>query len=508
MRADAPLPWQLSTRGAPLPAPLQPDADGAEWLPVERWTWLDSFDWRLYRKGLRLRAWPQGDGVRRVLETANGQVLAEDESDARFAADIADAAMRKRLAAVLDMRALLPLVHIERHGQRHSVRDDNAKIIARVYRFDITAHAGEARGSLPPRIAVEPLKGYAVEAEALRKEAAADGLEAAGDSLFHAALAAVGRRPGDYTSKIDLRLRPRKPAAKAARAIHRNLLATLMANEAGTREQIDSEFLHDFRVAIRRTRSALGRIKGVFPAEATAHFRNEFAWLQQATSDPRDLDVYLLHIPDYEASLPPAARVDLAPLRPFLEERRDAAYRELIRVLDSARYRQLLANWQAFLDGDEVGPRGRKPARKVADRCIHKAWSRLVTEGRVINDDSPAEALHDLRKSCKKLRYVMEFFRSLYPRERFANVIRELKNLQENLGDFHDFHVQADALGEFSREMSAAGKAPPETLLAMGRLVEGLEARTDVARAEFAARFARFDRRKNRRRFHALLQEN
>lgn len=507
MSASEPMPWQLSARDEALPASLRPDADHVQQLPIGRWTWLDSFDWRLYRKGLRLREWPCGDnGLHRLLETADGRILAEDDSRARFADDIDDEAMHERLAPVLEMRALLPLASVVLHGQRHAVRDGNAKIIAQVYRYDITADAGDDGVGLPPRIAIEPLKGYAAETDALRQQAEDEGLEPAAESLFVAALAAHDRRPGDYSSKINLRLHPDKPAAKAARAIQRNLLTTLEANEAGTRERIDSEFLHDFRVAIRRTRSALGRIKGVFPPAATAHFRDEFAWLQQATSQPRDLDVYLLNMPEYEASLPTAARGDLAPLRTFLKARRDQAYRELVAVLDSDRYRQLLADWRAFLDGDEVGPRGRKRARKVADRCIYKAWSRLVSEGRAIHEDSPAEALHELRKSCKKLRYVMEFFRSLYPRKRIAGLIRELKDLQENLGDFHDFHVQANALGEFSREMSAAGEAPPETLLAMGRLIEGLEARAETARAEFATRFARFDRRRNRRRFHELLQ--
>ena len=32
------------------------------------------------------------------------------------------------------------------------------------------------------------------------------------------------------------------------------------------RERLDTEFLHDFRVALRRTRSLLGQIRDVFPA--------------------------------------------------------------------------------------------------------------------------------------------------------------------------------------------------------------------------------------------------
>ena len=46
-------------------------------------------------------------------------------------------------------------------------------------------------------------------------------------------------------------------------------LDTLEANVEGTRADLDSEFLHDLRVATRRTRSALSQIKAVLPAEIT-----------------------------------------------------------------------------------------------------------------------------------------------------------------------------------------------------------------------------------------------
>ena len=60
------------------------------------------------------------------------------------------------------------------------------------------------------------------------------------------------------------------------------------------REQLDTEFLHDFRVALRRTRSLLGQIRDVFPAAAVEHFSSEFSWIGRLTGPPRDLDVLLL----------------------------------------------------------------------------------------------------------------------------------------------------------------------------------------------------------------------
>ena len=77
--------------------------------------------------------------------------------------------------------------------------------------------------------------------------------------------------------------------------LHR-LLDTMLANETGTREDIDSEFLHDFRVSVRRTRSAISQIKGVIPQKILDRFRPEFTWLGQITGPTRDMDVYLPEI--------------------------------------------------------------------------------------------------------------------------------------------------------------------------------------------------------------------
>ena len=42
-------------------------------------------------------------------------------------------------------------------------------------------------------------------------------------------------------------------------------------------------------------------------------------------------------------------------------------------------------------------------------------YKQMVKMGSSIDDDSPAEDLHELRKVGKELRYLLEFFASLYP---------------------------------------------------------------------------------------------
>jgi len=130
----------------------------------------------------------------------------------------------------------------------------------------------------------------------------------------------------------------------------------------------------------------------------------------------------------------------------------------------------------------------------------------VMKEGRAINRDSPAEALHELRKSCKKLRYLMEFFQSLYPGRGFRRLLKSVKVLLDNLGDFQDFEVQAHTLRGFAEQMSEEGKADADTLIAMGILVGDLLEGQAQARAEFAERFANFSEKENRRAFKRLFK--
>lgn len=112
---------------------------------------------------------------------------------------------------------------------------------------------------------------------------------------------------------------PAQRADEAGKAILRRLLGELLANEAGVLRNDDPECLHDFRIAVRRTRSALGQIKGIFPQKTVRRFAPRFAWLGTITSPPRDFDVYLLGFDDLKAGLPAPFQEAIEPLRSYLE---------------------------------------------------------------------------------------------------------------------------------------------------------------------------------------------
>ena len=151
------------------------------------------------------------------------------------------------------------------------------------------------------------------------------------------------------------------------------------------------------------------------------------------------------------------------------------------------------------------GPSAGRPAPVVVAERLAKAWKRVLRDGRRIDDDSPAEALHDLRKDAKRLRYLLEAFGSLLDPVGVATGVKALKGLQDCLGEFQDTEVQAVALAGFGEDLLSRGGVSAATLLAMGGVVEHLDDRGRAARDQFAARFAAFDHPDIRRVFRRLI---
>ena len=247
----------------------------------------------------------------------------------------------------------------------------------------------------------------------------------------------------------------------------------------------------------------------MLPLPVLNRYKREFAWLGQITGNTRDLDVYLLTFDDYRNSLPESMQTDIEPLRDFLKRHWKIEQGKLVRSIDSARYRRLVSSWREFLETPvkerSTLPNARRPVYEVACERIWRVYRRILKEGNAIVADTPAEALHELRKTAKKLRYLMEFFQSLFPSKQIKRLIGVLKSLQNNLGDFQDYEVQVATLKHFSEQMVEEDAVPAGTLLAMGMLIEGLERRQHQARLEFAERFTHFSLPDNQTRFRELF---
>jgi CHAD domain-containing protein len=329
------------------------------------------------------------------------------------------------------------------------------------------------------------------------------GFTPATASLLDEAVLASGGVPGGCSAKVRVTLEAGQRADSAAAIVLRALLEVIEANLDGTTQNIDIEFLHDLRVSVRRTRAVLRELKPVFPSSELAGFASEFRWLQRATGDARDLDVYVQEFDSLRALAPEPMRPDLEPLLAALVSRRTEAHREMGGALRSQRAVKLLADWGSFLEQlvelpEADRPAGRTPIGELAGRRIAKVYRRMVRQGGAIDSSSPPEAYHDLRKKGKELRYLLELFGTpLFDKDAVTPMVKALKALQDVLGRHQDREIQIALLRGLSVEVSRS-EGGPAALMAMGVLVEHLRTDEQAARTEFAASFDAFSAKPQR----------
>ncbi len=481
-------------------------------------TFLDSFDWRLYSRGITL--WTeQGDGVTRLHQSGIPKLAPSVRAvltgaSPKFSADIPPGPIQDSVARLLGVRSLLPQVETKSRVRSLRLLDSAEKTVLRVL---VEQNSSRAPGSgkywfCGYSVRLLPVRGYPKPLICMQKLLRDKfSLTVAKVSIMDESLQAIGREAGDYSSKLSFSFDPKLRSDLAAKQIHLHLLDIIETNIPGMKADLDSEFLHDLRVAVRRTRSGLTQIKGVFSDAELDRFKSRLAWVGQVTGPTRDMDVFLLGFDNYRDSLPQRFRDDLNPLHDFLEKHQKMEQRILVQKINSPHFRKLLKEWRDFLettasdDQADNPPDAATPIVQLANRRIHKMYRRVLKHGSEINDESPAESLHDLRKECKKLRYLMEFFRHLYPNKKISSLIKALKELLDNLGDFQDLEVQADKLREYARQMVEERETPHDTLLAMGMLVDGLLRRQQQVHLKFAQRFTSFSCPQNQRMFRSLL---
>ena len=197
---------------------------------AHRRTWLDTFDWRLYRAGLILQFEQARRGGRLLLSQADGTPQAEQAVTSwprRPPLDLPEGPVRDRIIVATRPRALLPIVRAVSTASVTRLLNADGKTVARLVadRITVTSPSQPATtAELAPRLAVTEVRGYPGQARrASALLAGVPGVSPASQGTLVAALTALGRHPADYSSSVaardhrrDARAGRGGPAAAAA----------------------------------------------------------------------------------------------------------------------------------------------------------------------------------------------------------------------------------------------------------------------------------------------------
>lgn len=353
--------------------------------------------------------------------------------------DIRAPRLKTRLEKMLGDAPLTVVQRWHTTGLRYDCLNDDDKIectlVANAYR----AAAAEASAG-PLLIELIPKRGYERETAAL-----ADRLQLPWRALENDLLCVLEER---HLIELDEQASspPCTPRDHGATAVARVLLehhATMCAKVEAAGHAPASEELHDLRVATRHTRSLLRAFRRALGRQLEDHFSAEFRWLARATSRLRDIDVLIQALREPSADYLDVSAADRACIIALLERERTRDAAGVGEVLASKRYARLRRAWPAALAAVIAHPARDVPRIEVAAaRAIQQALARVRRDFALIEHDYSPAALHELRKQCKRLRYLVEPFAKLYCRPGIAAAQAALKRLQTMMGEICDRHAQ------------------------------------------------------------------
>jgi len=362
---------------------------------------------------------------------------------------------------------------------------------------------------LPESLVVTSVRGYEKSYDKLTAALAELDLEIikSGIDLLNRAYGIYDRQPLDYGAKFHVKLHRDVTIGTAVSKICLNLLESMEINHGGICRDVDSEFLHDFRIAVRRTRSLLSLMRKYLPPEQISNYEEGFRWLGNVTGAVRDIDVYLLKKNTYQDMLPVETRGGLTLFFDQLVDQRITELAQLKKHLNSDRYSDLIDNWRTFLTdpGSEMFEgRREKSCLKVVNKIVRKRFNRFIADADNITDETPDDQLHKLRIKGKKFRYLLEFFKSFYPEKDVDLFLKHMKKVQDNLGDFNDLSVQTEMLNSKIQSLRGRNKQTIMLAAALGSLVTMLKNEHEVVRGQFRNTYAAFSTEENKRLMASL----
>jgi CHAD domain-containing protein len=246
------------------------------------------------------------------------------------------------------------------------------------------------------------------------------------------------------------------PADECARLIALRLLDDVVAARLRLSRPEDQEALHDFRVALRRLRSALRAWRLPLGSSVSKRVRRRLREIARATGRSRDLEVHIAWVRSRMDGLRDYQRAGAEWLLGRLEARKERADRRLERrlardfVRTEAKLRTALPGIRVtVVPALPVPPGGSGGA--VLGRLVGALGAGLASQLALVGSIGDQVEAHRARIAGKRLRYLLE---PVAPRlEEAPALIARLKELQDGLGGLHDAHVFA---GDLARTLQVA----------------------------------------------------
>ncbi|MGI3902765.1 MAG: CHAD domain-containing protein [Janthinobacterium lividum] len=212
----------------------------------------------------------------------------------------------------------------------------------------------------------------------------------------------------------------------------------------------DVEGVHRLRAAIRKMRTLLVLFAPHLDDEVTARFNAELRDFGRVLGGGRDWDVFLTEtLADAGRDLGEDA---VEALRSPADARRSQAHAAVKAAAEGSLPTDLLLGlsiWTADTGWMKDPSEAETPFYDVLPGLLERLERKVLKRGRHLKS-LDVEALHELRKGMKKLRYACEDVTSLFHRGPAKRYIGAIKKVLQDLGRMNDVAVTAERLAKLA----------------------------------------------------------
>jgi len=215
----------------------------------------------------------------------------------------------------------------------------------------------------------------------------------------------------------------------------------------------DIEYIHRLRVASRRLRNGLELFQECFPGKKFQAHQENIRQITKALGKARDLDIQIECVEQQYDKLPdPRYKFGYSRLLLRLRQQRVKAQQKVAQTLNQLQDAQILDKMRSQLETMTAGSQNMylftPSLYKMSFNAINDRLEDFLSYQDDVHQPENTEKLHAMRISGKHLRYTLEIFAPIYE-QALLPYIQYMKELQDQLGEFHDADVWITWLPQF-----------------------------------------------------------
>ncbi len=437
-----------------------------------RTVYWDTADLRLVRSAVSLRHRRDDGGVnlwtvKLPLQEGKGGLIARREVDVEGSATAIPAEAERLVRAYSRHAPLRPVAQLDSRRVRLELREPGGRPVAEIDDDDV---AVVDQGRVTKRFREVEVELAEHTSRSLAQAVVTRLLEAGATQSqpvpkVDRALGEAARLPSELEVEP---LGDDSTAGDLVRAALASGTKRLVSHDPGVRLGEDPEEVHQARVATRRLRSDLRTLSSLVDPAWSVPLRSELGWLGEALGRVRDADVLMQRLWSHVTGLEERDVTSAAGLLELLAASRAQARTDLVAVMDSPRYLNLLDDLVAAVRRPVLSDSAAYSASYVAPALVAKAWRRLERAVDRLGKRPTEASLHRVRILTKRCRYATDVAALVVgsPARRLG---RRLGAVQDVLGELQDTVV-----AEAWLRHAAQGPLPADQAVVAGELI-GLE---------------------------------